>query len=142
MKKWLLGMVLLLSISLNSYSSSVNKEEKISTNMKGKRMMLTEIYNSQIKPDHFLKIQENYAEVSSIVLKYFKIGESKVEIVSKLTKMKIISNTKNKGIIIVSAIKGNNPLFSKDDDKTIEVTFEFNDSNKLSNIKSRYFRRQ
>lgn len=131
-----------LIISLSACSSSANKEENTSINIKGEKMMLNEIYSSQIKPDHFLKIQENYAEVNSIVLKYFKIGENKNDVISKLTKMKVTLNKKSNGTIVVSAIKGNSPFFSKDDDKTVEVAFEFDDSNKLSNIKSRYFRRQ
>ena len=122
-----------LIVGLTACSSSASKEEK---------MMLTEIFNSQIKPDYFLKIQENNENVSNIVFKYFKVAESKEEVLLKLIKMNI-SPSKNKNkMIVVSVIKGNDPLFYKDDDKTIEVMFEFDASNKLTNIKSRYFRRQ
>ncbi len=126
-----------LIIGLTACSSSASKEENKST-----KMMLNEIYDSQIKPDYFLKIQENHEDVSNIVFKYFKVGESKEEVLLKLTKMNISPSENKNKTIVVSAIKGNDPLFHKDDDKTLEVMFEFDASNKLTNIKSRYFRRQ
>ncbi len=131
-----------LIIGLTACSSSASKEENKSTNIKGEKMMLTEIFDSQIKPDYFLKIQENYEEVNSIVLKYFKIGENKAEVLLKLIQMKTNPNEKGNEIIVVSAIKGNSPFFRKDDDKTVEIVFEFDGNQKLANIKSRYFRRQ
>lgn len=132
---------LCLIVSLSVCSSSANKEETPSASEKGK-MMLDEIYNSKIEPDHILKIQKNYAKVNDIVLKYFKIGESKAVVISKLTQMKIVANEKSDGTILAFGIKGNNPLFYRDDAKTVEIVFVFDDSNKLLNIISRYFIRE
>lgn len=129
-------LVVGLSACSSPASQSNNESEK------KEKAMLNEIYDSKNQPDYFLKIQVNNAEVTNIVLKYFKIGESRSEVVAKLSQMKIESNIKSDGRIVAFGIKGNNPLFCKDDDKTVEVAFEFDSSNKLSNIHSRYFRRQ
>ena len=129
-----------LVVGLSACNSPASQSNNVSE--KGEKLMLSEIYDSKIQPDYFLKIQENNIEVTDIVLKYFKIGESKAEVVVKLDQMKIESNIKSDGRIVAFGIKGNNPLFCKDDDKTVEVAFEFDSSHKLSNINSRYFRRQ
>lgn len=130
----------ILLIGLSACNSPASQSYNVSE--KSDKAMLNEIYDSKIKPDHFLKIQENNTRVTSIVLKYFKIGENRSEIVVKLARMKIESNKKSDGRIVAFAIKGNNPLFSKDDDKTVEIAFEFDSGSKLINIQSRYFRRQ
>ncbi|MDD2829544.1 MAG: hypothetical protein PHW18_08230 [Sulfuricurvum sp.] len=129
-----------LVIGLSACNSSAIQFSNI--NAKGDKAMFNEIYNSKIKPDNYLGIQKNYAEVTNMVMKYFQIGESKEEVITKLSQMKIDSNVKSDGRIVAFGIKGNNPLFSKDDDKTVEVFFEFDSNNKLVSISSRYFRRQ
>jgi len=129
-----------LVVGLSACNSPASQSNNVSE--KGDKSMLNEIYDSKIQPDYFLKIQENNADVTSIVLKYFKIGESRSEVAAKLSQMKIESNKKSDGRIVAFSIKGNDPLFSKDDDKTVEMIFEFDSNSKFTNIKSRYFRRQ
>jgi hypothetical protein len=129
-------LIIGLSACCNSLIHSSN------ASVQDEKAMLNEIYDSNITPDYVLKMQENKIDVNTIVLKYFKMGESKEEVLSKLTQMKLSSNKKSDNRIVVSGIKGNDPLFCKDDDKTVELSFEFDRSSKLANIKSRYFRRQ
>jgi len=130
-----------LIVGLSACNSSASKSESVIE--KGEKLMIDEIFNSGIKPDHFLKIQDNYAEVTSIVLKYFKIGESKEEVISKLTQMQIKSSKESDGSIHIYDRKGKAPWFlSHDDAKTVNIDFKFDKDNKLMNIQSRYFIQQ
>lgn len=104
--------------------------------------MFNDIIHSTIKPDHILKIKNDNLEVDKIISRYFEIGESREEVVFKLSKMSIKPIKESQDEIKVYGAKGNAVFLCKDDDKTIEISFQFDNSNKLSNIKSRYFRRE
>ena len=128
-----------LIIGLTACSSSASKEENKSINIKGEKMMLTEIFDSQIKPDHVLKIQKNYKEVSSIVFKYFKIGEKKEEVISKMNKMGLgVKQEVNGNIIGTSSEKSSISILGLFP-RVLEIHFEFNNQAELTNIKSVYF---
>jgi len=128
-----------LIIGLTACSSSASTEENTSTNIKGEKMMLTEIYGSKIKPDHVLKIQENYEEVSNIVFKYFQIGESKDEVISKLNKMGLVIKQEINGNIIGTSSEKSSISTLGLFPKVLEIHFEFNNQVELTNIKSVYF---
>lgn len=130
----------LLCIGLNTcWSSEIPYSHATKENNK---TMFNEIYNSDLVPDYLFKMQESRIDVNTIVMKYFRFGETKAVVLAKLLQMNIDTKKKSDTSIIAYGIKGNDPLFHKDDDKTLEVLFEFDSSSKLSNIKSRYFRRQ
>lgn len=130
-----------LIVGLSACSSTASKEENVIE--KGKKMMLNEIYDSKINPDHFMKIQDNYVEVTNIVLKYFKIGESKQEVISKLHQMGLWIREEANGVIIAGHRRGEAPWFlSHDDAKTIVIFFEFGNDGELINMKSHYLIQQ
>lgn len=102
---------------------------------KGIKNIHKEIYALDIKPDLFGKRQENRPEVNNIVSKYFIIGETKERVIEKLKnakpkfyeeKLNYISIAYDKRLDLVSGL-------------LLEITFEFDNNDKLMDIKSKYY---
>lgn len=129
-----------LVVGLSACNSPASQSNNVSE--KGEKSMIDEIFNSQIKPDYILQKQENRNDVNTIVFKYFKIGDSKHEVVSKLYKMKLGVREEANGKIVKTGNKKSG-LFGGDwFAQILNITFEFDQSDKLVSVKSMYFTQQ
>jgi len=129
-----------LVIGLSACNSSANQSKKV--NEKGEQSMLDEIFNSGIKSDQITKIQENRADVNIIVFKHFHIGESKQEVVFKLHQMGVKVREETNGKIIKMGQKKSGLFDGNLLAQILNITFEFDQSNKLRAVKSMYFTQQ
>lgn len=125
--------ILFIFVMLGLFGCSSEKNQY----QKGESVMLDEIFYSKISADPVHKMQKNRADINVIVLKYFKIGESKQEVISRLQKMglEVVKETNNG--IYAFAIK---PKVSTFDlfPKKLVIFFEFDNNKELSNVKSSY----
>lgn len=129
-----------LVVGLSACSSPASQLNNV--NEKGKKSMIDEIFNSGIKSDYVMKIQDNRADVNTIVLKYFQIGESKQKVVSKLHQMGTVIREEANGKIIKTGKKKSGIYGGDMFAQILNITFEFDQSEKLVSVKSMYFTQQ
>ena len=126
-----------LVVGLSACNSPASQSNNVSE--KGKKSMINEILNSQIKPDHVLQKQENRNDINIMVFKYFQIGESKQEVVSKLHQMGAGVQEESNGKVIKTGRKESG-LFGGDwFAEILNITFKFDHSDKLLSVESMYF---
>lgn len=129
-----------LVVGLGACNSSAIQFSNL--NAKEDKSMIDEIFNSDIKSDNFLTIQKDRIDVNTIVLKYFQIGESKQEIVSKLHQMGAGVREEANGKIVKTGKKKSGIYGGDMFAQILNITFEFDQSEKLVSVKSMYFTQQ
>ncbi len=129
-----------LIVGLSACNSPASQDNNIQE--KGEKTMIDEIFNSGIKSDYVMKIQDNRADVNAIVLKYFQIGESKQKVVSKLHLMGAGVREEADGKIIKTGKKKSGIYGGDMFAQILNITFEFDQSEKLVSVKSMYFTKQ
>lgn len=121
---------ILLKSSLVIGLSACNSHASQSNNIKEEKSMLKEIYQTKTSPG---KVEM----VENIVAKYFPIGSDKTIILKNLHEMKIdttLDTTKN----VVYVLHRDKPAYSPTS-KTLEISFYFDENNKLVRIFSRIY---
>ena len=103
---------------------------------KGENVMLDEIFYSKISADSAGKARLDRPEINKIVLKYFKVGENKQMVIYKLKQIGFLLEEES-NILYAYMTRPKDralDLFPK----RLNLIFEFDDKNKLLNIKSKY----
>ncbi|MDD5359156.1 MAG: hypothetical protein PHI02_02710 [Sulfurovaceae bacterium] len=125
-------LFIFVMLGLVACSSEKNQYQK------GENVMLDEIFYSKISADPVHKMQKNRADINAIVLKYFKIGEPKQEVVLRLQKIGFKMGKETNDGIYAFAIKPKVATFDLTPVRLV-IFFEFDDNKELSDIKSSYF---
>lgn len=126
-----------LVVGLSACNSPASQSNNVSE--KGEKSMIDEIFNSEIKSDYVMKIQENRADVNTIVLKYFQVGESKQKVISKLHQMGAGVREEANGKIVKTGSKKTGIYGGDMFAQILNITFEFDQSGKLISVRSMYF---
>lgn len=130
MKMSLLQMLLksTLVVGLSACNSPASQSNNVSE--KGDKSMLNEIYQTKTSPG---KVEM----VENIVRKYFPIGSDKTMILKNLDEMKI-DTTQDAKKNVVYVLHRDKPAYAPAS-KTLEISFYFDENNKLVRIFSRIY---
>lgn len=117
-----------LVVLLSACNSSASKSENVSE--KGEKSMLKEIYQTKTSPG---KVEM----VESIIAQYFPIGTDKSLVFKTLDDMQIETNEDTKKNVIY-VLHRDKPAYAPAS-KTLEISFYFDENNKLVRIFSRIY---